>query len=112
VKNGRLIGIGLTTPKRMAAIPEVPTLSEAGLPGFAGYGWNAILAPKGTPRAIVERLNREINAVIASPDVQAKFAELGLDVLEPTTPESATAFINAETAKWAPVIRAAGIKGE
>ena len=112
VKNGRLIGIGLTTPKRMAAIPDVPTLSEAGLPGFAGYGWNAILAPKGTPRPIIDKLNREINAVIASPDVQAKFAELGLDVLEPTTPESATAFINAETAKWAPVIRAAGIKGE
>ena len=112
VKNGRLIGIGLTTPKRMAAIPDVPTLSEAGLPGFAGYGWNAILAPKGTPRPIIDKLNREINAVIASPDVQAKFAELGLDVLEPTTPESATAFINAETAKWAPVIRAAGIKGD
>jgi tripartite-type tricarboxylate transporter receptor subunit TctC len=112
VKNGRLIGIGLTTPKRMAAIPEVPTLSEAGLPGFAAYGWNAILAPKGTPRPIVDKLNREINAVIASPDVQARFAELGLDVLEPTTPESATAFINAETNKWAPVIRAAGVKGD
>ena len=112
VKNGRLIGLGLTTPKRMAAIPEVPTLSEAGLPGFAAYGWNAILAPKGTPRPIIDKLNREINAVIASPDVQARFAELGLDVLEPTTPESATAFINAETNKWAPVIRAAGVKGD
>ena len=87
-------------------------LAEAGPPGFAAYGWNAILAPKGTPRAIVDRLNREINAVIASPEVQAKFAELGLDVLEPTTPETATAFIAAETSKWAPVIRAAGIKGE
>ena len=63
--------------------PEVPTLSEAALPGFAAYGWNVILAPKGTPRPIVERLNREINAVIASPEVQARFAELGLDVLEP-----------------------------
>ncbi|MEO8752813.1 MAG: tripartite tricarboxylate transporter substrate-binding protein [Casimicrobiaceae bacterium] len=95
----------------MAAIPEVPTLSEAGLPGFAAYGWNAILAPKGTPRAIVDKLNREINAVIASPEVQARFAELGLDVLEPTTPESAAAFITAETSKWAPVIRAAGGAG-
>jgi tripartite-type tricarboxylate transporter receptor subunit TctC len=112
VKSGRLIGIGLTTPKRMASIQEMPTLSEAGLPGFAAYGWNAVLAPKGTPRAIIERLNREINAVIASPDVQARFAELGLDVLEPTTPESAAAFITAETNKWAPVIRAAGDKGE
>ncbi len=99
VKNGRLIGPGLTTPKRMSAIPEVPTLSEAGLPGFAAYGWNAILAPKGTPRAIVDKLNREINAVIASPEVQARFAELGLDVLDPTTPEAAVAFITAETNK-------------
>lgn len=112
VKGGKLVGLGLTTPKRMASISEVPTLSEAGLRGFAAYGWNAILAPKGTSRAVIERLNREINAVIAQPDVQARFAELGLDVLEPTTPESAAVFITAETNKWAPVIRAAGIKGD
>jgi tripartite-type tricarboxylate transporter receptor subunit TctC len=112
VKAGRLIGIGVTTPKRLGSIPEVPTLSEAGMPGFAAYGWNAILAPKGTPRPIIERLNREINAVIASPEVQAKFVELGLDVLDPTTPETAAAFITAETGKWAPVIKAAGVKGE
>jgi len=68
--------------------------------------------PKGTPRPIVERLNKEINAVIASAEVKAGFEKLGLDFVDPSTPESATAFINAETAKWAPVIRAAGIQGE
>ena len=112
VKNGKLIGLGITTPKRMAAVSDVLTISEAGMPGFAAYGWNAILAPKGTPRAIVDKLNREINAVIASPELKASFAELGLDVLEPTTPESAAAFITAETNKWAPVIRAAGVRAE
>lgn len=112
VKDGRLIGIGMTTGKRMASVPEVPTLSEAGLPGFAAYGWNAILAPKGTPRPVIDKLNREINAVIASPDVLARFSELGLDVLEPTTPQAAAAFIADETSKAAPVIRAAGVKGE
>ena len=112
VKAGKLVGLGVTTPKRLASIPEVPTIAEAGLAGFSAYGWNVILAPKGTPRPIVDRLNREINAVIASPEVQRSFAELGLDVLDPTTPEQAAAFVEAETKKWAPVIRAAGVKGD
>ena len=112
LKTGKLVGLGVTTPKRLASAPEVPTVAEAALPGFSAYGWNVIFAPKGTPRPIVERLNREINAVIASPEVQAKFADLGLDVLDPATPEGAAAFVSAETAKWAPVIKAAGIKGE
>jgi len=66
LKSGQLVGLGVTTPKRVPSIPDVPTVAEAGIPGFAGYGWNAILVPKGTPRAVVDKLNREINAVIAS----------------------------------------------
>ena len=112
VKTGRLIGLGVTTPKRLASVPAVPTLAEAGLPGFTAYGWNAMLAPKGTPRAVIQLLNKEINAAIASTEVQKTFADLGLDLVEPTTPETASAFITAETGKWAPVIQAAGIKGE
>ncbi len=111
LKSGQLVGLGVTTPKRVPSIPDVPTVAEAGIPGFAGYGWNAILVPKGTPRAVVDRLNREINSVIASPEVQAKFMELGLGNVDPTTPDAASAFIAAETVKWAPVIKAAGIKG-
>lgn len=112
VRSGKLLGLGVTTPRRLASIPEVPTLSEAGLSGFGAYGWNVVFAPRGTPRPIVERLNREINTVIASPAVQKSFAELGLDVLDPTTPEAAAAFVAAETGKWAPVIRAAGIRAD
>ncbi|MDB5743166.1 MAG: hypothetical protein JWR68_1481 [Polaromonas sp.] len=112
VKTGRLIALGVTTPKRLASLPDVPTLAEAGLPGFAAYGWNAVLAPKGTPRAIVDKLNHEINAVIASADLQKVFAELGLDRLDPATPEGAASFIAAETTKWTPVIRAAGVKAD
>jgi tripartite-type tricarboxylate transporter receptor subunit TctC len=112
LKTGRLMGLGVTTPKRLKSAPDVPTLDEAGMPGFSAYGWNAILVPKGTPKAIVDRLNREINAVVAGSEVQKSFADLGLDNLEPVTPEGAAAFIAAETLKWAPVIRGAGIKGE
>ena len=112
VKSGKLLGLGVTTPKRLASIPEVPTIAEAGLPGFGAYGWNVVFAPRGTPRPIVERLNAELNAVIASPDVQKSFAQLGLDVLEPTSPAQAAAFVTAETRKWAPVIRAAGVKAD
>ena len=110
IKSGKLVGMGVTTPKRLATAPEIPTIAEAGVPGFAAYGWNVILAPKGTPREVITLLNRQINAVIASPEVKAKFDELGLDVLDPTTPDSATAFVAAETAKWAPIIRAAGVQ--
>ena len=112
LKSGQLVALGVTTPKRVPSIPDVPTVAEAGIPGFAGYGWNAILVPKGTPRAVIDKLNREINIVIASPEVQAKFVELGLGNVDPTTPETATAFIAGETKKWAPVIKAAGIKGD
>jgi len=112
LKSGRLIGLGVTTPKRLSSAPAVPTLSEAGLNGFTAYGWNALLAPKGTPRAVVERLNKEVNAAIASPEIQKTFVDLGLDLVDPTTPETASNFITAETGKWAPVIKAAGIKGD
>ncbi len=112
VKTGRLIGLGVTTPKRLSSGPAVPTIAEGGLSGFTAYGWNAVLAPKGTPRAVIDRLNRELNAAIAGAEIQKTFADLGLDLVDPTTPESASAFITAETGKWAPVIQAAGIKGE
>lgn len=112
VNTGRLIGVGVTTPKRLTSLPAVPTLAEAGLPGFTAYGWNAMLVPKATPRAVIQLLNKEVNAAIASPEVQKTFADLGLGPVDPTTPETASAFIAAESAKWAPVIRAAGIKGE
>ncbi|VTU32087.1 Bug family tripartite tricarboxylate transporter substrate binding protein [Variovorax sp. PBL-E5] len=112
VKSGKLIGLGVTTPKRLASLPEMPTLAEAAIPGFSAYGWNAVLVPKGTPRAVIERLNREITAAVGSSQLQKTFDDLGLDRLEPMTPEGAAAFIVAETNKWRPVIQGAGIKGE
>jgi tripartite-type tricarboxylate transporter receptor subunit TctC len=110
LKTGKLIGLAVTTPTRVSTLPDIPTLAEAGLPGFSAYGWNAVLVPKGTPLAIAERLNKEINTAVASAEVQKAFADLGLDRLDPVSPDGASAFVAAETRKWAPVIRAAGIK--
>lgn len=110
VRSGRLVGLGVTTPKRLATVAEVPTIAEAGVPGFAAYGWNVILAPRDTPREVIALLNRQVNAVIASREVKERFDELGLAVLDPSTPDSAAAFVSAETAKWAPIIRAAGVQ--
>ena len=112
VKSGRRIALGVTTPKRLASIPEVPTLSEAGLPGFAAYSWKAVLAPRGTPRAIVDKLNHDINAVITSADLRKVFTELGLDRLDPANLAGAASFITAETAKWTRVIRGASVKAD
>jgi len=112
VKAGKLIALGVTTPRRLASVPDVPTLAESALPGFSAYGWNAVLVPKGTPRAVIERLNAEINAAVGSPELQKTFDDLGLDRMDQMTPEGAHAFIVSETNKWRPVIQGAGVKGE
>lgn len=112
VKAGKLIGIGVTTPARFAPTPEVPTLAEGGLTGFNANAWNVLLAPKGTPPAIVQKLNKAVNEVLASPETRARFADLGVDVVPPSTPESTAAFISAETARWAPIIRSVGVEDQ
>jgi tripartite-type tricarboxylate transporter receptor subunit TctC len=87
----------------------VPTIEEAGVPGYEVLGWNGILAPAATPRPIVERLNREIRAVLDEPEVKQKLAQQGADPA-PTDPESFARLIRADVAKWAEVIRSAGIQ--
>lgn len=98
------------TPKRLSQAPDVPSFAEMGMPGFEGYTWNAVMAPAGTPRAIVERLGAEVNAALAHPEVTGRFATLGVESLAGSTPESTDAFGRAERAKWVPLVRAMGIK--
>ena len=102
----RAIGAGMAT--RMRAMPSLPTLQEQGLPGFECYTWNAILAPAGTPAPIVERLNVAMNKALADPTVFARIQEVGIDPTPGSTPKEAAAFIKAELAKWAPIIKASG----
>ncbi|MGZ5063726.1 MAG: Bug family tripartite tricarboxylate transporter substrate binding protein [Usitatibacter sp.] len=111
VKGGRIRAIAVTSPKRLKNMPDVPTIAESGYPGFEAATWSGLVAPKGTPKAIVDRLNAEANKALKSPDMIAK---LDLDGSEPLggSPQRFAEFLKAEHAKWGAVIKEAGIKLE
>jgi tripartite-type tricarboxylate transporter receptor subunit TctC len=108
VQGGTLRGLAVTSKKRSSALPDVPTLAEAGIAGQESVTMQGILVPAGTPKEIVDLLNREIAKVMALPDVQAKCAQLGFDVVA-DKPEEFSAYIKAEVEKWSNVIRDAKI---
>ena len=109
VKLGKLRALGVTSLKRTAVAPELPTLAETGLPGFESIGWHGILAPAGTPREIVARLHADIVSVLRAPEMRARFAEQGAEPVG-NTPEQFLEFLKADLAKWAAVIKAAGVR--
>ncbi len=111
VRNGRLRGIAITTAKRSAIAPELPTFSEAGLPGFQSGTWYAILAPAKTPRDIVAKLNSAVIKIVHEPDVSAKLLAQGAEPLN-ATPEQMREFLSAEIVKWGKVAKASGAKFE
>jgi tripartite-type tricarboxylate transporter receptor subunit TctC len=108
LKTGDAIALAVTSPTRMSALPDVPTAKEAGLGGYETYGWLALLAPKDTPRAIINRLNAEVAAAIEDETVKARFLELGAEPVA-TSPEETSKFISSELAKWREIITKAGI---
>ena len=109
LKTGKLVGVAVTNPTRSTSLPELPTVSEAGVPGYEAVQWFGIAAPTGTPPAVVQRLNNEIRAILAMPDVRAKFGELGFDVVG-NTPEEFGRFVAAENQKWKKVADVAGTR--
>ena len=111
VKGGKLRGLAVTTPKRSPALPDVPTLAEAGLPDQESDTLLGILAPAGTPQPVIARLNQEVRDAMAQPDVAAKLTALGFDVIA-STPDEFRARIASDIPKWAKVIQAANIKPE
>jgi len=110
IKDGRLRALGVTTATRVDALPDVPAIAEF-VPGYVATGWYGICAPAGTPAAIIGRLNSEIIAGVAAPDLQARFLALGVEPMPMTAAEFGK-FIADETEKWARVIMLAGIKPE
>ena len=109
VQAKRLRALAVTATRRSPALPEVPTTAEAGLPQFVASGWQGIVAPAGTPAAIVARLNGDIGRVLNQPEFRDKLILQGSDPA-PGTPEQFGAFIRSELAKWAEVVRASGAK--
>jgi tripartite-type tricarboxylate transporter receptor subunit TctC len=106
----RALGAGMAT--RMRAMPALPTLQEQGLKGFECYTWNAILAPAGTPKPIVDRLNAAINKTLADETVVAHLQEAGIDPTPNSSPEQTEEFLKAELAKWAPIVKASGAQAD
>lgn len=111
VRSGRLRAIAVTGEKRSPVAPDIPTITESAVPGFVVTGFFIMLAPAGTPREIVNKVNAEAARALQSADLRERLAALGLEPVG-STPEAAAAFIKAEIAKWAPVVRAAGMKAD
>jgi tripartite-type tricarboxylate transporter receptor subunit TctC len=109
VKNGRLRALGVSTRKRTAGMPDVPTLAEAGVSGYEVLQWNGVIAPRATPKAVIAALNRDINEIVSRPDVQKAIVSSGSEP-EGGTPEEFAAFIKSDIAKWAKVIRDARLE--
>jgi tripartite-type tricarboxylate transporter receptor subunit TctC len=110
VRDGRLRGLAVTSLKRSPVISELPTVAESGYPGFEATSWFALVAPAATPAPIVAKLHRDVTRLAAQDDVRDRFAKLGLDTVA-GPPNELAAIIKADIAKWAKVIKDAGIKG-
>ena len=111
IRAGKLVALAVTSPRRLPQLPDVPTVAEAGLPGYDSTGWFGVVAPAGTPDAIVERLNAEITAALADPAIVAAMRAQGVEPAGSTS-SAFGAYIGSETAKWAAVVRKANIKLE
>jgi tripartite-type tricarboxylate transporter receptor subunit TctC len=109
VKSGKFRALGVTTAQRTKGAPEIPTIAESGVPGFAVENWQGIVAPAKTPRAIVEKLNRELVKIVAQPAIVDMFTNQGLDAVG-NTPAAFDKLIRAEIDKWTALVKAAGIK--
>jgi tripartite-type tricarboxylate transporter receptor subunit TctC len=111
IESGKLRALAVTSAKRVPSLPNVPTVAESGVPGYEVVSWQAIFAPAGTPKPIVERLHAEIGKILHEPDMQERLAKLGMQGADMTI-EQIAAFQKAEVAKWAQVIKSANIKLE
>ena len=108
LKSGRIRALAVTTAKRSAIVPDLPTIAEAGVPGFDVNNWYGMAGPAGTPRPVIDRLNRELVRILSSPDIQRTFREQGIEPA-PGSPDSFAAFIRSEFDKWGRVLREAKV---
>jgi tripartite-type tricarboxylate transporter receptor subunit TctC len=107
IQSGQLRALAVTTLRRSPLLPDLPTMAEAGLPGFESTTWHGVVTTAGTPAPVIDRLNREIAAILSLPDVRHTLSTLGVDILG-GTPAQFTAYIRAEIPKWAEIVRISG----
>lgn len=106
---GNIKAFAIATPERSSAIPNVPTTAEAGMPKFVASGWNAMFAPKGTPKAVVDKLAAAVDAALRNPVTRKRLEEIGAVIPATTGPEALRSLVASEIEKWTPVIKAAGV---
>jgi len=109
VKAGRVRGLGVSAPKRAASFPDIPTIAEAGVPGYETNSWGGVIGPARLPREIVQRLHKEIRAALAVPSLVERYRQLDTEI-EGGTPEEFLALVRRETPKWADVVKRSGAK--
>ena len=109
INDNKIRLLAVTTAKRSALLPDVPTIAEQGLPGYEAYSWAALFAPAGTPKEVVAKINTDFNQVMRDPDVKQRLYVAGAEA-NPGTPEDLAKLLQAEMDKWAKVVKAANIK--
>jgi Uncharacterized protein conserved in bacteria len=111
IKGGTIKAYAIATPKRNPALPDVPTTREAGLPEFQVSAWNALFAPKGTPKPIIDKLNAALGKALDDPKTRSRLLELGSDIPggEARTPQALAELVKNEVARWTPILQASGI---
>jgi tripartite-type tricarboxylate transporter receptor subunit TctC len=112
ISEGKVRVLGVTTPKRVAVAPDIPTLAEAGLPGFELVAWQGVVAPAGVPRAIVDPLAMQIAKLTADPATREKLTTIALEPLAGSTPDSFAAFVKTEVDRWAAIVKNSGAEPE
>ena len=112
VRDGKLRALGVSTAQRVASAPDIPPLGEAGLPGFEGSSWWMVVAPAGTPKPVVDKLNGELRAIMAEPGMQAECGRRGIVPLASGPPEELPQFVRTEIARWGKVVERAGAAGK
>jgi tripartite-type tricarboxylate transporter receptor subunit TctC len=112
IREGKVRVLGVTTQKRVAAVPDTPTLAESGLAGFELVAWQGVVAPAGTPGPIIDELVRQIGKLLADPATRERFAGVALEPIDGSTPDSFAGYIKTEADRWAAIVRSAGVELE
>ena len=112
IKEGKVRVLGVTTPKRVAVAPDIPTMAESGLPGYQLVAWQGLVAPAGTPRDIVDALAAQMAKMLADPATSGRFATLAIEPLPGSTPDSFAAYIKTEVDRWATIVKNSGAEAE